>query len=127
LFGVFRRYYFWQNFEEMVENLRKVLSRVQEINLKINPRKCTFFGRKIKYLGHSISVAEIFTDNNKIIAIKKWSIPRNKKHLRNFLRLCLYYHKFVKGFSLLAKSLYALRENQMKFVWNEQYESSFNN
>jgi len=40
--------------------------------------------------------------------------------------LCSYYRKFVKGFSILAKSLYTLIENQTKFVWNEQCEDPFN-
>jgi len=41
---------FGKNFEEMVKNLRKVLSHMREVNLKINPKKCTFFGRRSKIL-----------------------------------------------------------------------------
>jgi len=32
----------------------------------------------------------------------------------------------VKGFSILVKPLYALTENQTKFVWDEQCEDTFN-
>jgi len=46
--------------------------------------------------------------------------------LRSFLGLCSYYRRFVKGFSILAKPLYALTENQTKFVWDEQCEEAFN-
>ena len=35
----------------MIENLKKVLSCIREVNLKINPKKCTFFGQEVKYLG----------------------------------------------------------------------------
>ena len=47
---------------------------MREVNLKINPKKCTFFGREVKYLGHSISAAGISMDNNKITTIKEWPI-----------------------------------------------------
>jgi len=80
---------FGKNFEKMVENLKKVLSRVREVNLKINSKKYIFFDREVKYLGHSISAAGISTNNNKITAIKEWPIPRNKKHLRSFLGLLI--------------------------------------
>jgi len=77
-------------------------------------------------LGHVISSEGISTDNEKISAINNWPVPQNKKHLRSFLGLCSYYRKFVKGFSILAKPLYILTENQTKFVWNEQCEDAFN-
>jgi len=54
---------FGKNFEELIKNLRKILSRIWKVNLKINPKKCTFFDREVKYLGHSISAAEISTIN----------------------------------------------------------------
>jgi len=36
-----------------------------------------------------------------------------------------YYRKFVKGFSSLAKTLYALTENKRKFIWEDEYQSIF--
>jgi len=117
---------FGKTFEEMIWNLKKVLSRLREVNLKVNPKKCILFRQKVKYLGHVISSEGISTDNEKISAVNNWPIPQNKKHLRSFLGLCSYYRRLVKGFSILAKPLYALTENQTKFVWNEQCENAFN-
>jgi len=116
---------FGKTFEEMIQNLRKVLSRLREVNLKINPNKCVLFSQKVKYLGHIISSEGISTDDDKIAAVSNWPIPQNKKHLRSFLGLCSYYRRFVKSFSILAKPLYTLTENQTKFVWNEQCEAAF--
>ena len=45
-----------------------------------------------------ISAEGINTDPEKIIAVRDWPIPQNKKHLRRFLEFCSYYRKFVKGF-----------------------------
>jgi len=80
----------------------------------------------VKYLGHVSLSEEISTDDDKIAAVNNWSIPQNKKHLRSFLGWCSYYRRFVKGFSILTKSLYILTENQTKFVRNEQCEDTFN-
>jgi len=72
----------------MIQNLKKVLSRLREVNLKVNPKKCILFSQKVKYLGHVISSKGISTDNDKITAVNNWPIPQNKKHLRSFLGLC---------------------------------------
>jgi len=32
---------FGKTFEEMIQNFKKVLSRLREVNLKVNPKKCT--------------------------------------------------------------------------------------
>jgi len=117
---------FGKTFEEMIQNLKRVLSCFREVNLKVNPKKCILFSQKVKYLGHVISSQGIFTDNDKITAVNNWPIPQSKKHLRSFLGLCSYYRRFVKGFSILVKPLYSLTENQIKFVWNEQCEDAFN-
>lgn len=45
---------FSKNFEEVINNLKEVFSRLQNANLKINPKKCAFLKREVKYLGHVI-------------------------------------------------------------------------
>jgi len=71
-------------------------------------------------LGYVVSKEGIKTDPEKISAIRDWPIPRTKKQVRSFLGFCSYYRKFVKGFSLIAKSLFSLTENAAKFVWTEK-------
>jgi len=41
---------FGKNFEEMIQNFKKVLSGLREVNLKVNPKKCVLFSQKVKYL-----------------------------------------------------------------------------
>ena len=117
---------FSKTFEEMMENLRKVFLRFRSANLKLNPKKCSLFGKEVKYLGHVVSEKGITTDPEKISAIRNWPVPQNKKQLRSFLGFCSYYRKFIKGFSLIAKSLFVLTENQVKFEWNLSCEEAFN-
>ena len=64
---------FSKTFEEMIENLRKVFLRLRSANLKLNPKKCSLFGREVKYLGHIVSEQGITTDLEKISAVKNCS------------------------------------------------------
>lgn len=116
---------FSTTFEEMKQNVRKVFLRLRTTNLKFNRKKCALFEKKVKYLGHVVLAEGITSDSEKIAVVKDWPIPKNKKQVRSFVGLYSYYHKFVKGFSLITKSLYLLTENQSKFEWNSQCQQTF--
>jgi len=103
---------FASTFNEMLENLKKVFLRLNSVNLKVNSKKCILFAKDVKYLGHIISSGGVSTEPEMISAVRDWPVPHNKRQLRNFLGFCSYYRKFVKGFSSLAKPLYALTENR---------------
>lgn len=107
----------------MLENLKIVFLRLWKANLKINPKKCVLFKKNVKYLGHVISAEGIATDLEKIAVVRGWPTPH--KQLRSFLGFCSYYRKFVKGFSLIAKPLFTLTENQIKFVWGDNCKNAF--
>jgi len=95
--------------------------------LKINSKKYVLFSKSVKYLGHIISAWGVTTNFEKIVAVKDWLTPHNKKQLRNFLGFSSYYRKFVKEFSSIAKPLYALTENQTKYLWDEKCQNAFDN
>lgn len=116
---------FSKSFEEMISNLRKVFLRFRAADLKINPKKCSLFGKEVKYLGHIVSERDITTDPEKITAVENWPTPRNRKQIRSFLGFCSYYRKFVKGFSIIAKPLFLLTENQIRFEWSQTCQEAF--
>jgi len=108
-----------------MKNLREIFLLLQKANLKLNPKKCVFFKREVKYLGYLISEKRISTDPEIIEAVQNWPISHSRKQVRSFLRFCSYYRKFVKGFSLIAKPLFSLTENQRKFIWDESCQEAF--
>jgi len=63
---------FGKTFEDMAKNLKQIFIRFRKTNLKINPKKCSLFGRQVKYLGHVITTKGISTDLEKITAVAKW-------------------------------------------------------
>ncbi|GFS52302.1 hypothetical protein TNCV_4850271 [Trichonephila clavipes] len=114
-----------RTFEEHLQNIRKVLSKLSDANLKLNPSKCKFFQKEVNYLGHIISAEGVRTDPEKVSAVKNWKRPENLRELRSFLGLCTYYRKFVKGISNIAKPLHKLTESKQKFQWTKECEDSF--
>ncbi|GFX74183.1 retrovirus-related Pol polyprotein from transposon 412 [Trichonephila clavipes] len=114
-----------RTFEEHLQNIRKVLSKLSDANLKLNPSKCKFFQKEVNYLGHIISAEGVRTDPEKVSAVKNWKRPENLRELRSFLGLCTYYRKFVKGFSNIARPLHKVTESKQKFQWTKECEDSF--
>ncbi|GFU81391.1 retrovirus-related Pol polyprotein from transposon 412 [Trichonephila clavipes] len=114
-----------RTFEKHLQNIRKVLSKLSDANLKLNPSKCKFFQKEVNYLGHIISAECVRTDPEKASAVKNWKRPENLRELRIFLGLCTYYRKFVKGFSNIARPLHKLTESKQKFQWTKECEDSF--
>ncbi|GFX32436.1 retrovirus-related Pol polyprotein from transposon opus [Trichonephila clavipes] len=114
-----------RTFEEHLQNIRKVLSKLRDANLKLNPSKCKFFQKEVNYLGHIISAEGVRTDPEKVSAVKNWKRPENLRELRSFLGLCTYYRKFVKGFSNIARPLHRLTESKQKLQWTKECEDSF--
>lgn len=107
---------FGQDFESTLDRLRDVLSR-----LKLSPKKCDLFKKKVSYLRH------VVTTEGKIEAIREWPVPVNVTQLRSFLGLCSYNRKFIYDFAKLAKlarPLNALTENK-PFFWTMGCNNAF--
>ncbi|GFV09001.1 retrovirus-related Pol polyprotein from transposon 297 [Trichonephila clavipes] len=85
--------------KNIFKNIRKVLSKLSDANLKLNPSKCKFFQKEVNYLGHIISAEGVRTDPEKVSAVKNWKRPENLRELRSFLGLCTYYRKSFDVFT----------------------------
>ena len=113
-----------KSFQDQLEKLRTVFVKLREAGLKLSPRKCHLFQRRVTFLGHIVSSDGVSTDPAKVAAVLDWPTPMTPKHVRAFLGLCSYYRRFVKGFADIAKPLYKLTEKGSQFVWSEACESA---
>jgi len=46
--------------------------------MKLNPKKCSFLQKEIKYLGHVVSEKGVNTDEEKISFVRDWSVPKKQ-------------------------------------------------
>ena len=128
---------FSRTFEEHLERLQSVFSRLHEHGLKLKPSKCHLFRTSVKYLGHVISEDGVETDPDKITALKNWPTPTNHQEVRSFLGFAGYYRRFIAGYSKIAKPLHALtvglpakrkhmhHQKPPKFSWTPECQKAF--
>lgn len=127
---------FGSSFQETIDRLDMVLTRLTEYNLKIKPKKCQLFHQKSRYLGLIVSKDGVAPDPDKIAAVRDWPKPRTKRQVRQFLGLAGYYRRFVKGFARIAGPLHQLTggsgkkskassNRPPKFIWTAECDQAF--
>lgn len=90
------------NLNEHFNHLKVVLEILHRNRLFAKQSKCFFACGNVEYLGHIISREGVATDPHKILAIKKWPIPKNIRQLRGFLGLTGYYKRFIHNFGQIG-------------------------
>jgi hypothetical protein len=115
------------NHHEHGEHLKKVLDILREKKLFAKLKKCEFWLKKVSFLGHIISGDGVEVDPSKIEVVVKWERPTNVHDIRSFLGLAGYYRRFVKGFSTLSGPLMVLTKKNVRYVWSDKCETSFQN
>ena len=112
--------------EEHLQHVRAVLSRLREAGLTAKPRKCQFGMFKCIYLGHVAGSGQISPDPSKLEAIESFPILTTKKQVRAFLGLTGYYRRFIPDFASVAAPLSDLTRKSApdKVVWTNQCDKA---
>nr|XP_029724122.1 uncharacterized protein K02A2.6-like [Aedes albopictus] len=74
-----------ETLEKLNDITGKVVDRLRNAGLKLNPEKCLFAKKSVPYLGHIVSENGLHPDNDKIDAIRRLKVPENKKQLQRLL------------------------------------------
>ncbi|KAM8701962.1 hypothetical protein ACLKA7_001273 [Drosophila subpalustris] len=110
--------------EQHIANLREVFRRLKAANLKLNWKKCSFFRKRLVYLGHVVSGEGICTDSEKVGAIQNLKAPANCKELRQCLGMASWYRRFVPNFATLVQPMTELLKKGRKWSWGEEQEKA---
>lgn len=110
--------------EEHLENLDKVLERLETHGLKLKRAKCEFMKTSLNYLGHKIDKQGLHTDDNKVAAIRNAPAPTNTKELRSVLGLINYYNRFIPRSATLLQPLNKLLRKGVKWQWGTECQQA---
>ena len=114
------------SFEDHLEHLENVLTKLGKVGLKLKPTKCHFAQREVKYLGYLILKNGVAVESSKVEAVTSYPQPTDVKELQGFLGLANYYRHFVQGFASIAHPLYQLTSKNAKgFDWTPHCQQVF--
>ena len=111
--------------KEHDERLRKLLTRLQEVGVKLKREKCFVSQSSLKYLGHIIDATGIHPDPEKVKAINEAPEPQNKEQLQSFIGLVNYYGSYINDLATRMKPLYALIRKDATWEWTKECKVAF--
>ena len=116
-----------RSWEEHLDHLRQVLTRLQGAGLTVKIKKCQFGRPKVPYLGHLVGGGDLEPDPGKVQAVKEYPQPETKKDVRAFLGLAGYYRRFIPNFAAVAVPMTELtRKGQPHRVcWTQRQGDAF--
>jgi len=84
-----------KTFDEHLEWLSRVLSRIKGAGLTINPEKSKFCRSQVKYLGFLVQQDGLKVDPEKTAPILEYPPPRNIRQIRRFIGMASWYRRFI--------------------------------
>ena len=82
---------FSNNWEEHVRHVRQVLQRLREAGLTASPKKCTWGGKVVEFLGHKLRDGKMSIPDRRVMTLREYAKPRTKRGLRTFLGVVSFY------------------------------------
>ena len=107
------------------DRLDKVLTRLQESGLTLNPDKCQIAQTSLHYLGQIIDARGINKDPAKVQAIVEYPKPHDVTALRRFLGMVNQLMKFCPNLAELTKPLRDLLKRDNTWTWSTEQQHAF--
>ena len=97
---------FSRTLEEHLHHLQRVITRLQEVGLKLKPAKCHFACEQVQYLGHLITQSGLKPNPKLVAAVRKFPTPQRLRTVRQFLGLSSYYRRFIRSYVAITRPLH---------------------
>jgi len=96
---------FSKTYEEHVQHVRKVLTKLREKGLPVKLEKCEFHKHEVPFLGYIVSDQGLKMSPDKIKDVLEWPEPRSVKDVQSFLGFANFYRRFIEGYSRVTAAL----------------------
>ena len=110
---------------EHLNNLHKVLTRLEQAGMHLRKDKCAFLLPQVEYLGHQISQSGLHPTKEKVRAIVEAPAPQNVSQLKSFLGVFNYYSTFLPNLSSVLAPLYSLLHKNTTWQWGMPQQTAF--
>jgi len=103
-------------------NLRRLLQRAREQNLKLNKKKLKLRLKEVAYVGHLLTSKGLLPDPMKVKAIQEMPRPTDKKAVEQLLECVNYLSRYLFKLAEVVAPLIKLTEKTTSFYWQVQQE-----
>jgi hypothetical protein len=100
--------------DELLENLEKILVRLESFNITLNPAKVKVGLDKVEYVGHTVDAEGLHFSDNKREEVWNVPVPQTQKQLKSFLGLCVQFKDHVHRYSDIVAPLHGMLANYTK-------------
>ena len=106
--------------EEHEQELREVLSKLQEASYRASERKTELFKKELAWLGYQVNQNGVKPIQDKTEAITKLKAPTNNKDLKFFLGSIQPLSKFLNTLSKKTVRMRRLLKKDVKWEWTKE-------
>ena len=117
---------FGDTWDGFLTNLRKVLRRLWESNVRLGISKCTFGKSQVEYLGCIIDANGHKLDPKRIQPIIEFERPKNIKAVKRFLGMINQFRDYIEHFAMIVKPIISLTSSKTTYVWSDECDRAFN-
>ena len=114
-------------FDQHLKHVKEVLKTMEELGLKVKPKKCQLFCQKIKFLGYEVSEKGIAIPEERVRAIKEMPLPNSKKQVKSFLGVVGFNRQFIPDIERFTGPLNDLTTDEAVFEWTDTHTEVVNN
>jgi hypothetical protein len=111
--------------EEHRKHVRQVLEKLSENGLHLEPKKCEFFRKEIKYLGLIIGREGIKMDPEKVRTVQDWETPKKPRDVHSFVGFAKFYRRFIWDYSGIVQPLTELTKKGVLWKWGQPQQEAF--
>lgn len=104
---------------------RQAFDKCIKFGLSLNPKKSLFDMEEGRLLGHIVTSQGICIDSERVEAIQKVNLPRNKKEIQSFLGKVNFMRRFIPNFAEIVKNITSMLRKDQEIKWDADAKDSF--
>jgi hypothetical protein len=112
-------------YAQHLHHIELVLDKLTSAGFMVNATKCQFCKPEIKFLGHIISDDGVKADHERIEAILRYPVPKNRRQLRKFLGICNFHQQFIPNYASYVEPLLVPLRKGNKWQWTDISQQAF--